>query len=135
MQKQSLQNKIFELVIGVEQISSYDIEKNIQGVTSVQVSKAISALRKQNKIEVVGRTSTVNYAGRTSPVLSAVDGAVFIKTIVTESNKKEVPVRITSGGVVRFKDRKVALLTRLLGKVCGVDRDLLCGCIKDIGGE
>ncbi len=121
--------------------TSQGIADMLPELSAQQVQKAIYQLLSQDRIFKTGKQEREGSNGRPLFVYEANEdwepAAVKAKTKKKSGRKThsdELRTNSAGGlGVIRFRDRKVRLLIKLLSKVSGTDKDLLIGLLADLG--
>lgn len=121
--------------------TSLGVQEMLPQFEAKQIQKAIYQLMSQDRIFRIGKSQRLGSHGRPLFIYGAnPDWEPANKEPDTRDKvgRKTYPESLqTDGGrsmqIIRFRDRKIRLLTRLLDKVSGSDKDLLIGILNDFG--
>lgn len=122
--------------------TSLELAKYLPKLEAAQIRKAIYRLLDQDRIQKVGKAERSGSNGRPQFFCEVRDKDEWMPTRAKKTgpkkgrqNYRESPKAPSAGtpAVVRFRDRKIRLLQRLMDHTSGAERDLLIGILADYG--
>lgn len=136
--------QVLKVIAAMESGTAEDVAKNLPNLTPTQVQSTLNYLCNDDEVRVIGKQPKVNSGGKPWNIYQTRDENLpkdtskkktYTKTgRKTHSQELQRPVRFDEDRgimIVRYREKKIKLLTKLLTRVDGTDKDVLIGCIND----
>ena len=136
--------QVLKVITGIDSGTADDVAKYLPDLKPSQVQKALAHLCEDDEIRTVGKRPKTNSGGlpwniyqiRDEKIPRNVSKKKVYKKTGRKSHSEELhkPVSYNKDRnilIIKYRERKIILLTRLLSRVHGHDKDLLIGCIND----
>lgn len=136
--------QVLKVIAAMDQGTADDVHKHLPHLTKLQIQKALYDLCEDDEIRKIGKLPRENSNGKPWNIYQIRDEnipidtskkKVYKKSRPTKSQQLQRPIKydVKRGMMfIRYRDRKIKLLTKLLDRVENTDKDLLIGIINDL---